>query len=95
MCEKLNNKKTLKRFGINCEVVHIHPSSHAGYYPGAAPIALKLIFEKETGRIFGAQAVGADGVDKRMDVIATPESVITFIFQIKSSKNTFQKLMRS
>ena len=65
------NEKTLKRLGVNYEVVHIHPSSHAGYYPGAAPIALKVIFDKETGKIFGAQAVGADGVDKRIDVIAT------------------------
>ncbi|WP_419888680.1 CoA-disulfide reductase [Neobacillus niacini] len=65
------NEKTLKRLGVNYEVVHIHPSSHAGYYPGAAPIAIKLIFDKETGKIFGAQAVGADGADKRMDVIAT------------------------
>jgi CoA-disulfide reductase len=66
-----NNEKTLKRLGVSYEVVHIHPSSHAGYYPGAAPISLKLIFSKETGKIFGAQAVGSDGVDKRMDVIAT------------------------
>ncbi|GAI85826.1 unnamed protein product, partial [marine sediment metagenome] len=66
-----NNEKTLKRLGVSYEVVHIHPSSHAGYYPGAAPISLKLIFDKDTGKIFGAQAVGADGVDKRMDVIAT------------------------
>jgi CoA-disulfide reductase len=66
-----NNEKTLKRLGVTYEVVHIHPSSHAGYYPGAAPIALKLIFDKETGKIYGAQAVGADGVDKRIDVIAT------------------------
>ncbi|OLS34904.1 CoA-disulfide reductase [Alkalihalophilus pseudofirmus] len=66
-----NNEKTLKHLGITYEVVHIHPSSHAGYYPGAAPIALKLIFDKSTGKIFGAQAVGADGVDKRIDVIAT------------------------
>ncbi|MFL0504772.1 CoA-disulfide reductase [Ureibacillus sp. 179-F W5.1 NHS] len=66
-----NNEKTLKRLGISYEVVHIHPSSHAGYYPGAAQISLKLIFDKETGKIFGAQAIGADGVDKRIDVIAT------------------------
>jgi CoA-disulfide reductase len=65
------NEKTLKRLGVTYEVVHIHPSSHAGYYPGVAPIALKLIFDKETGKIFGAQAVGSDGADKRMDVIAT------------------------
>jgi CoA-disulfide reductase len=66
-----NNEKTLKRFNTPYEVLHIHPSSHAGYYPGAASIALKLIFDKESGKIFGAQAVGADGVDKRIDVIAT------------------------
>jgi len=66
-----NNEKTLKRLGLSYEVVHIHPSSHAGYYPGASPIALKLIFDKETGKIFGAQSVGADGVDKRIDVMAT------------------------
>ncbi|MDE5413475.1 CoA-disulfide reductase [Alkalihalobacterium chitinilyticum] len=66
-----NNEKTLKRLGIPYEVVHIHPGSHAGYYPGAAPIALKLVFDKDTGKIYGAQAVGMDGVDKRIDVIAT------------------------
>ena len=66
-----NNEKTLKRLGIPYEVVHLHPGSHAGYYPGAAPISLKLIFDKETGNIYGAQAVGKDGVDKRIDVIAT------------------------
>lgn len=66
-----NNEKTLDRLGIPYEVVHVHPGSHAGYYPGAAPIALKLIFDKQTGKIFGAQAIGKDGVDKRIDVIAT------------------------
>lgn len=66
-----NNEKTLKSLGISYEVVHVHPSSHAGYYPGASPIALKLIFDQESGKIFGAQAVGKDGVDKRIDVIAT------------------------
>lgn len=66
-----NNEKTLKRLGVPYEVVHIHPVSHASYYPGASPIALKLIFDKETGKIYGAQAVGADGADKRIDVIAT------------------------
>lgn len=66
-----NNEKTLKRLGTSYEVIHIHPSSHAGYYPGAAQISLKLIFDKQTGKIFGAQAIGADGVEKRIDVIAT------------------------
>ena len=66
-----NNEKTLKRIGTPYEVLHIHPSSHAGYYPGAAQISLKLIFDKETGKIYGAQAIGADGVEKRIDVIST------------------------
>jgi CoA-disulfide reductase len=66
-----NNEKTLKRLGIPYEVVHVHPGSHAGYYPGAFPITLKVIFDKKTGKIFGAQAVSYDGADKRIDVIAT------------------------
>lgn len=66
-----NNEKMLKQLGIEYEVVHIHPACHAGYYPGGSQISFKLIFERETGHIFGAQAVGADGVDKRIDVIAT------------------------
>ena len=66
-----SNEKILKRQGVPYEVVHVTPNSHAGYYPGAAQLNLKLIFDKETGRIYGAQAVGKDGVDKRIDVIAT------------------------
>ncbi|MBB5324941.1 CoA-disulfide reductase [Anoxybacillus tepidamans] len=66
-----NNEKTLKQLGIPYEVVHTHPMSHASYYPNAQQMTLKLIFDKETGNIYGAQAVGKDGVDKRIDVIAT------------------------
>ncbi|SHH35490.1 CoA-disulfide reductase [Tepidibacter thalassicus] len=66
-----NNEKTLKKLGIKYKSIHIHPGSHAGYYPGSFPITLKLIFDPENGKIFGAQAVGYDGVDKRIDVIAT------------------------
>jgi CoA-disulfide reductase len=66
-----NNEKTLKRLGIPYQAVHIHASSHAGYYPGAAQLSLKLLFDPHTGNILGAQAVGADGADKRIDVIAT------------------------
>ncbi|WP_442598320.1 CoA-disulfide reductase [Neobacillus sp. D3-1R] len=65
------NEKQLKQLGKNYQAVHIHPSSHAGYYPGAAPIAFKLLFNPETGAIYGAQAVGEDGADKRIDVIST------------------------
>ncbi len=64
------SEKSLKRAGRPYEKVYVHPGSHAGYYPGASAITLKLIFEPETGKILGAQAVGADGVDKRIDVLA-------------------------
>ena len=60
-----------KRMGIKHQVIHLHPGSHAGYYPGAERVSLKVVFDPETGKILGAQGVGKDGVDKRMDVIAT------------------------
>jgi NADPH-dependent 2,4-dienoyl-CoA reductase/sulfur reductase-like enzyme/rhodanese-related sulfurtransferase len=65
------NEKTLRAAGIPCQALHLHPSSHAGYYPGAEPIAIKILFAPDTGRLLGAQAVGHDGVDKRIDVFAT------------------------
>lgn len=66
-----NNEKTLKRLGLPYEAVHIHPASHAGYYPGGFPVSLKLTFNPENGQIYGVQGVGKNGVDKRIDVIAT------------------------
>lgn len=65
------NEKALRAAGIACEVLHMHPASHAGYYPGAEPIAMKVLFAPGTGKLLGAQAVGKDGVDKRLDVFAT------------------------
>ncbi|MFO1459744.1 MAG: FAD-dependent oxidoreductase [Verrucomicrobiota bacterium] len=65
------NEKTLRAAGIPHQALHLHPGSHAGYYPGAEPIALKILFAPDTGRLLGAQAVGRDGVDKRLDVLAT------------------------
>jgi NADPH-dependent 2,4-dienoyl-CoA reductase/sulfur reductase-like enzyme/rhodanese-related sulfurtransferase len=65
------NEKTLKRSGIPYQAVHLHPNSHASYYPGAKPIAMKLLFDPESGRILGAQAVGEEGAERRIDVIAT------------------------
>ncbi|WP_312647338.1 FAD-dependent oxidoreductase [Aminipila sp.] len=68
------NEKTLIRMGKKVDVDYfvaiINQKSHAGYYPGAAPITLKMLFSPE-GKIFGAQIVGVEGVDKRIDVIAT------------------------
>lgn len=66
-----NNEKTLKKLGIDYRAIHLHPGSHAGYYPGAFPISMKLLFESDSGKILGAQAVGQEGVEKRIDVIAT------------------------
>jgi NADPH-dependent 2,4-dienoyl-CoA reductase/sulfur reductase-like enzyme/rhodanese-related sulfurtransferase len=65
------NEKTLRKLGRPFKAIHLHPNSHAGYYPGAKPIAMKLLFDPADGAILGAQAVGEDGVDKRIDVIAT------------------------
>ncbi|MGG6311079.1 FAD-dependent oxidoreductase [Paenibacillus macerans] len=64
-----NNEKTLQRLGIPYHVSVVHPNSHASYYPGATPISIKLLFQKD-GTVLGAQAVGYDGVDKRIDDIA-------------------------
>ena len=64
------NTKTLESAEIPFSSVIIHASNHAGYYPGASPMALKLLYNQE-GEILGAQAVGVEGVDKRIDVIST------------------------
>jgi NADPH-dependent 2,4-dienoyl-CoA reductase/sulfur reductase-like enzyme/peroxiredoxin family protein/TusA-related sulfurtransferase len=65
------NEKQVKALGLNYQVLHIHPSNHASYYPGSEPISLKVVFNPETEEIYGAQAIGGDGVDKRIDVLAT------------------------
>lgn len=64
------NEKRLRAAGRDVRVVHTHPSSHAGYYPGAQQMAIKLLVEPVTDAILGAQIVGGEGVDKRIDVIA-------------------------
>jgi rhodanese-related sulfurtransferase len=65
------SEKTLRRLGdTDYEKVYIYPNSHAGYYPGAKFLSLKVIFRKSDGRVLGAQAVGLDGVDKRIDALA-------------------------
>lgn len=65
-----NNERNLKRLNIPYKVIYVHPNSHAAYYPGATQMSIKLIFNEE-GKILGAQALGYDGVEKRIDVIAT------------------------
>ena len=65
------NERLLRARGIPFQALHLHPASHASYYPGALPLALKVLFHADSGQLLGAQAVGGDGVDKRIDVLAT------------------------
>jgi len=65
------SEKLLRRLGeTDFEKIYLTPRSHAGYYPGAKPLSMKVIFRKSDGRLLGAQAAGEDGVDKRIDAIA-------------------------
>ena len=65
------NEKRLRAAGRAIRIIHTHPADHAGYYPGAVTMALKLLIDAQTDEILGAQGVGEAGVDKRIDVIAT------------------------
>ncbi|AGB42229.1 NAD(FAD)-dependent dehydrogenase [Halobacteroides halobius DSM 5150] len=66
-----NNEKQLQAAGIDYQVSYINKKNHAGYYPGAVPLMLKILFTPKDGKLLGAQAIGYDGVDKRIDVLAT------------------------
>lgn len=65
-----NNERTLSRYGIKFNKVYLHPMNHAGYYPDATPLTIKVIYDLE-GKVLGAQALGYEGVDKFIDVVAT------------------------
>ncbi|MCC7527807.1 MAG: FAD-dependent oxidoreductase [Candidatus Melainabacteria bacterium] len=65
------NEMQLRASTLPYEVIYLHPSHHAGYYPGAERLDMKVIFNKETGTLLGAQVIGKEGVDKRIDVLAT------------------------
>ena len=67
------NEKQLKAHGTRYEKVYVHAADHAGYYPGATMISLKLLFSPDTGKILGAQASGKKGVDKRIDVLSVAQ----------------------
>lgn len=68
--EKVLQTRGLKK-GVDYEVIYVNQNHHAGYYPGATPMVIKLIFAKDGQKLFGAQIVGRDGVDKRIDILAT------------------------
>ena len=65
------SEKAAQRASIAYDKVYVHPANHASYYPGAKPITLKVLFDPDGGKVLGAQAVGFEGVDKRIDVLAT------------------------
>ncbi|KGY13898.1 CoA-disulfide reductase [Vibrio tubiashii] len=83
------NEKQLKRDGINYEKVYVHTASHASYYPGAEVVSFKMLFDPKTGKIFGAQAVGKDGVDKRIDVMAVAQRAGMTVEQLQHLELTY------
>ena len=77
------SEKALRRANRPYRKIYIHPAHHAGYYPGAEAMVLKLLFHPETGRILGAQAVGGAGVDKRIDVLAVAIQAGMTVFDLE------------
>ncbi len=77
------SEKVLKRSKRSYRKVYVHPTQHAGYYPGAEAMTLKLLFDPETGKVLGAQAVGGDGVDKRIDVLAVAIQAGMTVFDLE------------
>jgi NADPH-dependent 2,4-dienoyl-CoA reductase/sulfur reductase-like enzyme/rhodanese-related sulfurtransferase len=81
------SEKTLKRLGDNdYEKIYLYPNSHAGYYPGAKPIAMKIIFRKSNGRLLGAQALGEDNVDKRISALALAIQMGATVYDLEEAE---------
>jgi len=80
------SEKTLKRAGIPYDKVYLHPGHHVGYFPGAHPIDIKLLFSPDDGRILGAQAVGYEGTEKRMDVMAIALQAGLTVFDLETAE---------
>ena len=81
------SEKTLKRLGnSDYEKVYLYPNSHAGYYPGAKPIAMKIIFRKSDGRLLGAQALGEDNVDKRISALAMAIQMGATVYDLEEAE---------
>ncbi|EKO3408677.1 FAD-dependent oxidoreductase [Vibrio fluvialis] len=83
------NEKQLKRAGIEYEKVYVHTASHASYYPGAEVVSFKMLFDPTSGKIFGAQAVGKDGIDKRIDVMAVAQRAGMTVEQLQHLELTY------
>ncbi|WP_089138223.1 FAD-dependent oxidoreductase [Vibrio rumoiensis] len=83
------NEKQLKKDSIEYQKVYVHTASHASYYPGAETVSLKLIYSPTSGKILGAQAVGKDGVDKRIDVLAVAQRAGMTVEQLQHLELTY------
>jgi NADPH-dependent 2,4-dienoyl-CoA reductase/sulfur reductase-like enzyme/rhodanese-related sulfurtransferase len=84
------SEKTLRRIGdTDYEKVYIYPNSHAGYYPGAQYLAMKILFRKSDGTLLGAQAVGLDGVDKRIDAFAMALQLGATVYDLEEAELTY------
>ncbi|MDT2851647.1 FAD-dependent oxidoreductase [Lactococcus lactis] len=79
----------LRGLKIDHKIVHVTANNHAGYYPDATSIVLKLIFEPESGQIFGAQAIGKEGVDKRIDILSTAIKAKLTVFDLPELELTY------
>ena len=80
------SEKLLTRMELPYEKIYVHPTDHAGYYPGAERMSLKLLFDPDGGRILGAQAVGGRGVDKRIDVLAMAIQAGLTVFDLEEAE---------
>jgi NADPH-dependent 2,4-dienoyl-CoA reductase/sulfur reductase-like enzyme/rhodanese-related sulfurtransferase len=81
------SEKTLRRCGMaDYEKIYLHPDSHAGYYPGANPMHIKLLFSRRDGKVLGAQAIGEAGVEKRMDVIAMAIQMGATVYDLEEAE---------
>lgn len=84
------SEKTLQRLGDDdFEKVYLYPNSHAGYYPGAQPIAMKVLFRKSDGRLLGAQALGRDGVAKRISALAMAIQMGATIYDLEEAEQCY------
>jgi NADPH-dependent 2,4-dienoyl-CoA reductase/sulfur reductase-like enzyme/rhodanese-related sulfurtransferase len=77
------SEKTLRRLNLPYRKIYVHPTNHAGYYPGAEAMTIKLLFDPQTGRVLGAQAVGGAGVDKRIDILAVAIQAGMTVFDLE------------
>lgn len=83
------SESQLQSLNLKHKIVHVTANNHAGYYPGATSIVLKLIFEPESGEIFGAQALGKEGVDKRIDILSTAIKAKLTVFDLLELEFTY------